>query len=184
MTAPAPARLITADEFLELDDTRGWELIDGVLTERTVSKQSSRVATWISWVLSSFVNPHHLGAVYEADLGIRIFAGRPDLVRKADLSFVATHRDSPADSGYLDIAPDLVVEVVSPGNRAAALAEKTAAWLDAGVTVVWVVFPSTRQLQVCRRGEPGITYGSDDEVAVDDILPGFRARVADLFPNF
>lgn len=82
--------------------------------------------------------------------------------------------------GFLDLAPDLVVEVVGPSDRAVAVAEKTRTWLDAGVSVVWVVYPAPGFVAVHTRGAV-VEVGRDGELDCGDVLPGLRIAVADLF---
>ncbi len=86
------------------------------------------------------------------------------------------------DLCYMNVAPDLVVEVVSPIDRLNDVREKAQEWLSAGVRVVWVLLPETREAQVYRAdARPGI-FTAADELDATDIAPGLRTLVADLFP--
>ena len=79
------------------------------------------------------------------------------------------------------IAPNLAVEVVSPNDLVYEIDEKVEEYLEAGVELVWVVNPVTRTVRVHRADRPGVTLREMDELTGDDLLPGFRCRVSDLF---
>jgi Uma2 family endonuclease len=86
--------------------------------------------------------------------------------------------------GYVRAVPDLVVEIASPGQQRAALAEKVALWLESGVRLAWVIWPSRRQVDVWRAGradQPSATLSAHDVLDGDDVAPGFTSLVAHLF---
>lgn len=83
--------------------------------------------------------------------------------------------------GFAELAPDLVVEVVSPSDRAIEVSEKALMWADAGVRLVWIVDPRTRTVTVYRPdGAVSLLRGAS-ELDGEDVLPGFRLPLADLF---
>lgn len=82
--------------------------------------------------------------------------------------------------GYFPGAPDLAIEVISPGDAAAELEEKVQHWLAAGARAVWLVFPRGPRLTVRLPDGTSRTHGPDDVVEGGDTMPGFRARLADL----
>ena len=126
---------------------------------------------------------HGLGRVVGGP-GFRI-ARDPDTVRAPDVAFIAAGRIPEGESpvAYPDLAPDLVVEVVSPGDRAGEIRKKVADWLAAGTRVVLVLYPRTRSAVVHRPGVQPETLGPDDELDGADVLPGFHCPVHDLFPT-
>jgi len=109
-------RFFTADELLRLpDDGYRYELVRGEL--RKMSPAGSRhgvVAAAIIGSLAPFVREHSLGKVFTSETGFLIQRD-PDTVRAPDCAFVQTERfiDTP---GYFPGAPDLAVEVISPGD--------------------------------------------------------------------
>jgi Uma2 family endonuclease len=106
-------------------------------------------------------------------------------VRRADVSFIRKERypwDQLAEDGYTTIPPDLAVEVVSPNDTVSGLVEKIGEYLRAGVRLVWIIDPPTRTVQVWRSDQSGAWLGAEDELSGEDVVPGFRCRVADLFP--
>ncbi len=76
--------------------------------------------------------------------------------------------------------PDLVVEVVSSGDRPAEIADKVTMWLDAGVRMALVVTPGARTIDVNHPGQPLLTLRDGDTLDGGDVLPGFSAPVSHL----
>ena len=181
MTTPAAPGLDEIDLFLQGKDGPQYEYVDGKLEERTVSTNSSRTAVRILRILGNHVEPTGLGDLYESELGIRIFSD-PIETRRADLSFVSAGRSPRHDSGYLRVAPELVVEVVSPGDVASRLRGKVSAWLDEGVKLVWVAYPEEREIHVFRSSGGASILAAEEQISGEDVLPGFAVTVRDLFP--
>ena len=163
-----------------LEDASNLEFIDGRLVERNVSMESSWVSSDVMIVVGGFVRTNGLGAMTDADLGLRLFPDDPTRTRRADVAFTAKGR-APQSSGYMRVAPDLVVEVVSPGDLAGDVLAKADEWLRAGVRMVWVVYPQNEVVHVYRRGERPIVLGAEDEIEGYDVIPGFRSTVAEFF---
>jgi Uma2 family endonuclease len=179
LTPPA----ITPDDLLRLpDDGHTYELVDGKLKELPVSKESSRIAGEVYFALRTFTAATPLGWVYPEGTSYQCFV-EPNRVRKPDTSFVSFDRmplEGYEDEGHIAAVPDLVVEVISPNDIAADVAEKIAEWLAAGVRVLWEVFPAT---QTVREHRPdGIRpFRATDTLTLPDLLPGFSVPVASLF---
>jgi Uma2 family endonuclease len=181
MTAPAHPR-VSPEALLAMEDGPSYELLDGELVERDVSRSSQYVAILISELLSSFIRPRRLGELYAAELGIRIFPD-PDRTRKADISFVRRERLPDEDVSFLRIPPDLVVEVISPSNHAAGMRAKVDEWIECGVKLVWVAFPTAREVQVYRASGHHSILTATDEITGEDVLPGFACKVAEFFDS-
>ena len=180
----ATTKLWTVEELEREGPPEGrWELIDGELVEMSPSgRTATKLAVWIAHLLLGFVTPRRLGEVYGADGGFVLFPGR-ELIRVPDVAFVRAERVPPADhAGFLRLAPDLVVEVVSPHDRPGAVTEKASMWLEAGVRLVWVVDPPTRTVAVHAPGRDIQALGAGDALDGEDVVPGFRVAVANLFP--
>ena len=181
----ATTRLWTVEE-LEREGAPSdglWELIDGELIELTPSGgEASSIGALILVRLGSHIVPRRLGKLYNADGGFVLFPGR-DIVRAADAAFVAAGRlPPPAEQrGFLRLAPDLVVEVVSPSDRMTDVMAKVAMWLDAGVRLVWVVEPDARSVTVVGPDRTPRRLGVGDELDGGEVLPEFRVEVAELF---
>ena len=181
----ATTKLWTVEELEREGPPDGrWELIDGELVEMTPSGgDASYVGGWILTLLSNLVVPRRLGRVYPADAGFVLFPGRK-IVRAPDVAFVRAERVPPPEqhAGFLRLVPDLVVEVVSPYDRPGAVAAKAAMWLEAGIRLVWVVNPSTRAVAVHAPARDVRVLDAGDALDGEDVVPGFRVAVADLFP--
>ena len=184
MSATAPIRPLgmTAEELLELpDDGMRHELVEGEL--RTMAPAGVGHG-WVALAIGSRIFDHverqGLGRAYGAETGFILRRG-PDTVRAPDVAFVAVDRVPSAVRGFGELAPDLVVEVVSPSDRASEVAAKAAMWLDAGVRLVWVVDPQARLAAVHHPGGLVTVLREDGALDGEDVLPGFRLPLAPLF---
>lgn len=155
------------------------ELIRGRLVVREPpGTRHGAIASRLTHVLADFVYRNRLGVVFAQDTGFQI-ESNPDTVRAPDAAFVAESRAGAIhDRGYARVAPDLVVEVLSPDDRPSEVSAKVADWLAAGVRLVWVIDPPGRVANV-HRPDGRISSG---EVRLDgeDVLPGFTCAVDDL----
>jgi Uma2 family endonuclease len=181
----AAARRLTPDDLLRLpDDGKVYELVDGELKEKPVSKESSRIGVRFARFLDVFCDMHNAGWVYGPDNGFRCFPDDPGRVRKPDVAFVSVARmpvETYEDEGFCTTAPDLVVEVVSPNDLASEVEGKRDEWLAAGVRAVWIVHPETRTVHT-HTSAGGYTFLREaDTLTAPDLLPGFAVPVADLF---
>jgi len=173
---------VTAEELLALpDDGLRRELIDGeVRTMAPASGGHGLDGGAIHGHIFVFLQRHPIGAVLIAETGFRLRSD-PDRVRAPDVAVVlyANRPRETIGAGYLEGAPDLAVEVVSPNDSADEVAEKVADWLAAGTSLVWVVYRGPR-IEVHRADGRVQRLGADDEVDGGETLPGFRMRVRDL----
>lgn len=180
----APASRMTAEQLAELPDD-GWrhELIEGELhTMAPAGWQHGRVSLEIGRQVANYVKQHALGECFGAETGF-VVARDPDTVRAPDVAFVRADRVPPAEqTGFSDVVPDLVVEVVSPSDRSSDVTKKALFWVGAGVRLVWVVDPLARVVAVHRTGDViGLLQGDDAVLSGEDALPGFTARLGDIW---
>lgn len=159
------------------------ELVEGRLIMMTpAGGRHGTVTMTIGGILRSFVAEHRLGVVCAAETGFLI-ARDPDTVRAPDVAFIDRGRvpsGGPPES-YWPFAPDLAVEVVSPNDRWIQIEERAAAWLRAGVRLVWVANPRACTVHAFHL-DGRVQRRSEDEVLTgEDVVPGFAVRVADLF---
>lgn len=166
------------------DDGHRRELIRGELRTMTpAGHPHGRIAVRITWPLARHVEENGLGAVYAAETGF-LLSRDPDTVRAPDVAFVRRERMEEAGDagGYWPGAPDLAVEVVSPGDAYAEVEGKVAGWLRAGSRMVVVVDPSNRTVRVHRSLTDATTLAGDGEIEGGDVVPGWRLPVRDVFP--
>jgi Uma2 family endonuclease len=182
--AAEPTTLLTPDDLLAMpDDGYRYELVRGELVRLPMSShQSSRIAIRIASRLEQFVGPRALGNVAGAD-GAFILMRDPYTVRIPDVSFVRAERLPPADAWekFLELAPDLAVEVVSPSDSANDVQEKVREYLDAGVRLIWVVHPMQRTVTVYAADRTARLLYEDDTLDGGEVVPGFSIPVADVF---
>lgn len=176
--------LLTAEEFAALpSEGLRLELVRGELRAMPPTHGNhGKPAMRLSGLLTSYILAHQLGEVYAAETGFLI--GRnPDTVRAPDFAFIQASRMTPeADApSWVPIIPDLVVEVISTGDRDTEVAAKTRMWLDAGVRAVWVVYPVRHELVIHRAGRATQTLAALDTLDGDDIVPGFSVALTLVF---
>jgi len=123
-----------------------------------------------------------LGKARCGEVGV-ILRQNPDRVVGADAVFIANAslpiRRSP--EGYLLTVPDLVVEIRSKNDRAGEVQSKVNDYLAAGVKLVWVADPTTRTVTAHRPEAPSTVFGESDALVCEDLIPGFRLPVAEVF---
>ncbi len=184
MNAVAEKTLLTPEDFLAMQDQKGFELIDGELVERNVSVLSSWIGIELAGFLSQHVREPRLGWVLGPDNGIQCFAYLPNTVRKPDISFVRAGRltwDQIRD-GWLRVIPDLVVEVISPNDLFEEVEEKIEMFHRVGVPLIWVVSPTARTVRILRSNGLTTILREGDELSGEDVVPGFACPVAAIFP--
>ena len=179
-----PKTLLSAEQFLEsLPESGSFELVRGEVVELPPpGPEHGRICLKVGFVLESFGRRSGLGYALTNDTATLTARG-PDTVRGADVSYYTRARLPEAEIGnrLAPIAPDLVVEVNSPSNRPSEMRDKVKEYLDAGVLMVWVVYPSQRLIAISRPGEAVavILTDSDDLENLPELL-GFRCPVAEL----
>jgi Uma2 family endonuclease len=182
-TKPSVRRL-TVDQFEAMPDTKGYELNRGLLVELNVGTESAWIAGEMFARLREFVRAHNLGWVLPPEAGYRCFAEDQQTVRKPDASFVPRGRfvDELLPKGFSTVPPALAVEVVSPSDKADQLELKLGQYLQAGVDLIWVLYPVSGAARVLRRQGAPSQLGPNDQLNGEGVLPGFAVRLGDLWP--
>ena len=171
------------EDLLEMEAGHRFELIDGQLVERNMGAKSSRVGFNATRLLDNHAAPNNLGLVFPAGCGYQSFADDPDRVRYPDGSFIQHGRlpEDKAPKGHVRIAPDIMIEVVSPNDTAWETDQRVDDFLRAGTRLVWVIYPDTRIVQVYRQGGSSMRLTANDQLSGEEVLPGFRCSVSELF---
>ncbi len=178
-------QLLTAEQLWAMPEAPGkrYELVEGELVEVPgAGALHGLIAGLIYSLLRTFVVERGAGYAFGDGVGY-IIRRDPDVVRIPDASFVSRGR-IPAGGvprGFWPFAPDLAVEIVSPGDTATELRAKVREYLDAGARLVWVVWPDERAVTVYGPAGEVRELGPGDELDGGDVLPGFRVPVAELF---
>lgn len=175
---------VTADELLQWPDNgKRRELIRGEVVEMSpAGNRHGEVGMRLAWRLAQHVETNQLGEVYLAETGYRL-AADPDTVRAPDASFVRRERvvREGEINGFRTGAPDLAMEVISPGDRFTAVEEKVWEWLDAGAQMVVVLNPRTRTATMYRSRTDIVVLTDAETLRADDVVPGWNVPLADVF---
>ena len=178
----SPPALLTADELqhVYVPDKR-VELVRGLLVVRELpGMRHARVAMDLALALGAHVRAAALGRVY-AEAGFKL-ASNPDTVRGPDIAFISRGRiPDPEPTGFAGFAPDLVVEVISPGDRAGEVLAKVADWLSGGSRLVWVLDPARRVARVYRADGTEQILTADESLDGGDVVPGFSCPLREIF---
>jgi Uma2 family endonuclease len=180
----ATAKPVTVEELWALrHEPYRLALIDGELYRMPgAGGTHGEVTVDLCVCLKPFVAAHNLGSVF-AETGFRLFPDRMTTLFP-DVAFVRAERLPRREQRerFLNLYPDLAIEIYSPTDYPKLLQEKISAYFDAGTSLVWVLYPRTRSIIVHRIGENPVTLGQDGVLDGGDVLPGFSIRVGDLFP--
>lgn len=175
-----PAPLLTAKELLDLDTPgKRLELVRGrLVVSEPPGARHGGTAMNIAFEMESFARRHVAGRVFAAETGFKLFSS-PDTVRAPDAGFVRRDRlPDPLPDDYLAMAPDIVVEMLSPANRAGQVREKVADWLAAGSALVWVIAPRRRTARVYRTDGSESLIEADGALDGEDVLRGFSCPLS------
>ncbi len=181
-TVGTTTKLISGEELLAMGDIGRCELVEGkiIMLSPTGSRHGSVEGNFYD-ALRAFVRPRQLGFVKVGEVGIYTHRN-PDTVRAADVLFISKERAAKlGSSGYLDIAPDLVVEVMSPDDRWIDVTQKLREYFGAGVRLVWMAEPATRTVYAYRSLTDVREFGANETLSGDEVLPGFGVPVTELF---
>jgi Uma2 family endonuclease len=180
---PTQSQAYQPEDLLEIHDRPMPELVGGHLLERPMGEESDSIAMNIALILGAFIKARDLGRLHGSQCGYQIFPDDPKKVRIPDVSFTRRERlpaGGPA-RGHARVAPDLVVEVVSPHDEHAMIESKLRDFLAAGVPLVWIVSPESRTVQVCRADGSATRLNQSETIDGGDVLPGFSCKVAEFF---
>jgi len=166
-----------------MGDVGRCELIDGRIVRMSpTSYRHGDIEARIAEALAAFVRPRKLGRVLTGEVGLYT-RRNPDRVRGADDVFISngTYARRSAGLAYLDVAPELVVEVLSPDDRAVHIDQKLREYFALGVRLVWLADPEARAVSVHRTLTDVREFRETDRLPGDDVLPGFEVEVASFF---
>jgi Uma2 family endonuclease len=180
----ATTQRMTADElFLMKEDGFRYDLVRGELRKMSPpGSEHGAVIARLTVALGKYVEENDLGETFGAETGFKL-ASDPDTVLGPDLAFVSNEKIPPTGIPvkYWPGAPDLAVEVISPGNTRREIEEKIEEYLAAGVRAVWIVNPKHRTVIVHRANAEPLTLSENDTLDGQDIVPGFQYDIARLF---
>lgn len=174
---------VTAEDvaaLLENGDDKRWELLNGeLLTVSPTNQVHTTLTTWIGYLLLDFIGDKDLGDVTGEAGGFYLDR---ETILAPDIAFIAIARlTEPTSEKLYYLAPDLVVEIISPGNSAEEMQEKMEAYFKYGTRMIWVIFPKTRAVYYYKSPKQVEVLYADDLLDGGDVLPGFQIPVSRLF---
>ncbi len=159
------------------------ELVAGRVVRMTPTNPThGRIEVNVAAALRHFVRTQNLGVVMAGEVGV-FTARNPDTVRAADVLFLSHERDARRvrRQGFLDVAPELTVEILSPTDRPDQVRRKLDEYFAAGVLQVWVIDPASSTVRIDHgSGEPQ-SLAPGAVLTGGDLLPGFELPVDDIF---
>ncbi|MGI9091182.1 MAG: Uma2 family endonuclease [Gemmatimonadaceae bacterium] len=188
----APEKQWTADEFFNSPYARGFELIEGKIvpkegsgafeTNMPTGAKHGAVTDELESRISYFVRENKLGRVFAAETGFILAEGT---VRGIDISFVGNEKiaEFGIPDKFFPVAPDLAIEVISPGNTFGEIQDKIEEYISAGTKLIWIVYPKQKMVQIYRRDNLINILREDDTLDGEDVLPNFKLKLSEIF-NF
>src|ERR1044072_1717233 len=174
----------TASDLYEMpDDGFRYELVKGELRKMSpAGSEQGAVIVNITVLLGQHVKANKLGVCFGAETGFKI-ASDPDTVRAPDVAFIRQERipEGGLPKKFWPGAPDLAVEVLSPGDSRREVDEKIADWLEAGARAVWVINPKRLSVSTYRSLTDVTRLSEEDELDGGDVVRGFRCKVSEIF---
>ena len=180
--------LMTTEELLALPDD-GMErwLIRGELRERPMSVRNqfhSGIMARVSQLLNNWLDrqPEPRGKILCGDAGVRLRRD-PDVTVGIDIAYISAEviRNQSAESTLVAGVPTLVVEVLSPNDTVEEINEKIDVYLKAGVSLIWIINPRHRTIELFQPGAEPELVNIKQELIGDPQLPGFRIAAAQIF---
>lgn len=173
-------RAATEEDLLKTPrDGHIYELVGGEIRMSPAGTRHGAVSMNLVGLLGPFVRERRLGHILGPDTGHRMPGGN---VRCPDVSFIASGRfpDEKLPDDFANLAPDLAVEVLSPGDRPRWILDKVGEYLEAGVRLVWVIDPKKSSAVVYRSLIDVHDVGLDDYLEGGDVVPGFRCQLREI----
>ena len=176
--------LLTGEDLAAMGDIGPSELLEGrlVYMSPTLPKHG-KLEYRFAAALGEAVEGSKSGEIQVGEVGIYT-RRNPDTVRGADVLFISHERLARATPGrFLDVAPEIVVEILSSDDRWSEVRKKLLDYFEVGVIVVLVVDAEGQTIIAYRSPSDVHEYSGDDVLMLEDLLPGFRLRAADLFAD-
>jgi len=177
----ATKTLLSLADYAALpDDGKRYELVEGELVELTFPNwKHSSIQSFLFGKLSAYLDRDPIGKVGN-DFGF-ILGRDPDTLRGPDLYFVTKERASSiSPDSWMDGAPNLAVEILSPSNSRAEIRRKVEQYLAAGSDLVWVIDPEQRTIETIGSSGKRTVLTDDDELTARTLLPDFSVSVRDV----
>jgi len=173
----AAKRKLTEEEFLRLpDDGRKYELVDGEAKEVPAGLKHDAIVMRIGFLMYPFAQK--VGFLAASSAGFRMVTNN---IRSPDVSLILRERlpEGELPEGFMDGAPDLAVEVISPNEDWVELGRKLGEYFMSGAKEVWLVDPKAQTVTVYKSLVDVRVFHADEEISTE-LLPGFKCKVFEL----
>ena len=174
-----PATVAEVSEIYDREE-RLYELVDGLLVEKSMGSYESMIATELIILLGTFIREHQLGKVLGESGMVRL---NPTLVRIPDVCYISNFRFAAVDQRerVWSVVPDLVIEVLSDSNTAQEMDRKRTDYFQHGVRELWMVDSNLKSIEVFESIAISKTVRANEEFCHSRVLPGLRFSTGRLF---
>lgn len=184
-SAPIVEPPITGEAFAVMVELGRSELIEGSIIQMSPPQgRHGRCESKFTYLLMQFALERRSGIVMSGEAGVYT-QRNPDSVRGMDVAYLANERwaQQKNKDGYLEVPPDLIVEVLSPDDRWSNVTQKLREYFAIGVRLVWVADPEAGVVFAYRSLTDMREFKTEDTLTAAEVLPGFSAPVAALFED-
>ena len=171
----------TVEDLEQLeDDGLFYEIDEGeLITLSPGNRTQGRIEQRLNFRLARYLDTHAVGELFPSDVSF-VLQKNPTIVRSPDIAFVRAARDLGNPDKFIEGAPDLAIEIISPSERPSAIKRKIGQYLEHGAAVVWVVYFNPEEMHIYdSTGERVLRTG--DVLEVPALLPGFSLPLAEIF---
>ena len=177
-------RKLTYADYEKVDDGNRYELINGELIKimppaPTPNHQDS--VSNLNDAIKSFVKNHHLGKVYFSPIDVTLDKNN---TVQPDILFISKERIKIIGERKIEGAPDLVIEILSPGTAYYDWLDKKELYAKFGVKEYWIVDPEKQTVEIFENLKTGFQLLQQEKetgIAKSKLLLGFKIRLEDIF---
>lgn len=176
--------LITGEELSAMNNIGPAELVRGeIIYYMPTNHLHGRIKALIAIAFGIYLRTNPIGTILTGEVGVYT-RRNPDTVRGMDVAFISNERlQQVTSTSYLDVAPELIIEVMSPGDTWSEVNEKLAEYFEIGVQLVWVLDPRLKRTHIYRSLEDVSILRKGDILAGEDVLPGLEIPLSEIFPQ-
>jgi len=179
--APSQEKLLTGEEFFALGDIGPCELVNGRIVPMSLTGgEHGLIESEIIFQLKDFNRRQQAGWVLSGEAGVYV-RRNPDTVRGMDAAFISKVRHPARPKKFLEIAPELIVEIISPNDRWREIQDKLKEYFAIGVDTVWLIDPEDQTIFIYSELTEMIRLEKDDVLRGEGPLAGFELPVAAVF---
>ncbi len=173
----------TYEDYLKLEDDKRYEVIKGRLMEMPAPNfEHQRILNFINLKMYNFVLEKDLGEIVPSPFDIIL---SDNIVVQPDIVFISNENLKNIREGRLFGAPDLVVEIVSPGSFKRDRYEKFEIYEEFGIKEYWIVYPGEKVIEVWVLGENGeyelYSFAEKEGKIKSKVLEGLEIDLKEVF---